>query len=149
MKQGLIIENISNKYKIKTEEEIYICDARGKFKKEEIKPVVGDRVNIQIINEQEKLGVIEEILIRKNYIKRPKLSNIDQLILVISSKMPKPDLLMLDKQLAFAQMLNITPIIVINKIDLSEKVAHQIKEEYLYTGYKIIETNAKVGVRNR
>lgn len=149
MKQGLIVENISNKYKIKTSKEIYICDARGKFKKDDIKPVVGDRVNIDVINEEEKLGVIEEILPRKNYIKRPKIANIDSLILVISSKMPKPDLLMLDKQLVFAEMLNITPIIVINKIDLDENVALQIKEEYFGTGYKIIETNAKEGVRNR
>lgn len=149
MKQGLIVENISNKYKIKTSKEIYICDARGKLKKGDIKPVVGDRVNIEVINEEEKLGVIEEILPRKNYIKRPKIANIDNLILVISSKMPKPDLLMLDKQLVFAETLNITPIIVINKIDLDEKQAQQIKEEYLATKYKIIETNAKEGVRNR
>ena len=149
MKKGLIVENISNKYKIKTSKEIYICDARGKFKKEDVKPVVGDRVNIEVINEEEKLGVIEEILPRKNYIKRPKIANIDNLILVISSKMPKPDLLMLDKQLVFAETLNITPIIVINKIDLDENVALQIKEEYLATKYKIIETNANKRVRNR
>ncbi len=149
MKQGLIVENISNKYKIKTSKEIYICDARGKLKKGDIKPVVGDRVNIEVINEEEKLGVIEEILTIKNYIKRPKIANIYNLILVISSKMPKPDLLMLDKQLVFAETLNITPIIVINKIDLDEKQAQQIKEEYLATKYKIIETNAKEGVRNR
>lgn len=149
MKQDLIIENISNKYKIKTNKEIYICDARGKLKKDDIKPVVGDRVNIDIINEEEKLGIIEEILPRKNYIKRPKMANIDNLVLVISSKMPKPDLLMLDKQLVFAEMLNITPIIIINKIDLDEKIAKQIKEEYLATRYKIIETNAKQGLRNR
>lgn len=149
MKQGLIIENISNKYKIKTKDGIYMCDARGKLKKDDIKPVVGDRVNIQLINEVEATGVIEKILPRKNYIKRPKIANIDQLILVISSKMPKPDLLMLDKQLIFAQNLGITPIIVINKIDLDKNVVEEIKQEYLYTKYKIIQTNAKEGLRNR
>lgn len=145
MKQGLIIENISNKFKIKTENGTYTCDARGKFKKDEIKPVVGDKVNIEIINEEEKTGVIEEILPRINYIKRPKMANIEQLVLVISSKMPKPDLLMLDKQLAFAEFLKISPIIVINKIDLDEKTVTEIKEQYKNAEYKIIETNAKIG----
>lgn len=145
MKQGLIIENISNKFKIKTENETYTCDARGKFKKDEIKPVVGDKVKIEIINEEEKIGVIEEILPRINYIKRPKMANIEQLVLVISSKMPKPDLLMLDKQLAFAEFLKISPIIVINKIDLDEKTVTEIESQYKNTEYKIIETNAKKG----
>ena len=145
MEQGLIIENISNKFKIKTENGIYICDARGKFKKEEIKPVVGDKVNIEITSKEEKIGIIEEILARKNYIKRPKLANIDQLILVISAKMPKPDLQMLDKQLAFAEYLKISPIIVINKIDLDEKNVTEIENQYKNTEYKIIETNAKIG----
>lgn len=145
MKQGLIIENISNKFKIKTENETYTCDARGKFKKDEIKPVVGDKVKIEIINEEEKIGVIEEILPRINYIKRPKMANIEQLVLVISSKMPKPDLLMLDKQLAFAEFLKISPIIVINKIDLDEKIVTEIENQYKNTEYKIIETNAKIG----
>ena len=59
--QGLIIENISNLYKIKTEKGIYEANARGKFKKEEITPVVGDKVEIQILDEENKKAVIEEI----------------------------------------------------------------------------------------
>ena len=146
MKQGKIIENISNKFKIKTDNDIYLCDARGKFKKEEIKPVDGDNVKIEITNEQEKIGVIEEILNRKNYFKRPKMANIDQLILVISAKMPKPDLLMLDKQLAFAEYMNVEPIIVINKNDLDETISKEIEQQYKYTKYKIIKTVAKQGI---
>ena len=119
--QGLIIENISNLYKIKTEKGIYEANARGKFKKEEITPVVGDKVEIQILDEENKKAVIEEIQQRTTYIKRPKMSNITQLVLVVSSKNPKPDLLLLDKQLAFAEYLGIKPIIVLNKIDLDKK----------------------------
>ena len=146
MKQGIIIENISNKFKIKIKDEIYLCDARGKLKKEEIKPVVGDNVKIEITDKQEKLGVIEEIMERKNLFKRPKMANIDQLILVISAKMPKPDLLMLDKQLAFAEYMKVTPIIVINKNDLDEKISEKIEEQYKATKYKIIKTVAKKGI---
>ena len=146
MNQGIIIENISNIFKIICENELYICDARGKLKKEGIKPVVGDKVNFEITKLEEKTGVIEEILPRENYIKRPKIANINQMVLVISSKMPKPDLLMLDKQLAFAEYMNIKPVIVINKIDLAKEIAEKIKEQYKFTNYEIIETNAKENV---
>lgn len=146
MNQGIIIENISNIFKIMCENELYICDARGKLKKDDIKPVVGDKVNFEITKMEEKIGVIEEILPRKNYIKRPKIANINQIVLVISSKMPKPDLLMLDKQLAFAEYMNIKPVIVINKIDLAKEIAEKIKEQYKFTNYEIIETNAKKNI---
>lgn len=145
--KGLIIENITNKYTIKTDLDEFICDARGKFKKDEITPVVGDRVEFDIIDENKKTGVIESILERKNYIKRPKLSNLTQLVFVVSSKMPKPDLLMLDKQLAFAEYMNLKSIIVANKIDLdNRKFANEIKDVYVNIGYKVIETNAKENI---
>lgn len=136
--QGKIINNISNLYYVETEGQIYECNARGKLKLEDIGPTVGDEV---IFNKEEK--IIEEILPRTTYIKRPKVSNITQMICVISAKNPKPDLLMLDKQLAYAEYIGIKSIIVINKIDLDEKKVNEIKEIYKNVGYKIIETNAK------
>ena len=60
--------------------------------------------------------------------------------------MPKPDLLMLDKQLVFAEYMNIRPVIVINKIDLAKEIAEEIKEQYKFTNYEIIETNAKKNI---
>lgn len=142
--QGLIIENISNLYKIKAKKGIYEANARGKFKKEEITPVVGDKVEIQILDKENKKAVIEEIQERTTYIKRPKMSNITQLVLVVSSKNPKPDLLLLDKQLAFAEFLGIKAIIVLNKTDLDKKKEFEkIKEVYQNIGYKVIETIAK------
>ena len=142
--QGLIIENISNLYRIETEKGIYEANARGKFKKEEITPVVGDKVEIQILDEENKKAVIEKIQERTTYIKRPKMSNITQLVLVVSSKNPKPDLLLLDKQLAFAEFLGIKAIIVLNKTDLDKKKEFEkIKEVYQNIGYTVIETIAK------
>ena len=142
--QGLIVENISNLYKIKVQNKIYEANARGKLKKEEITPVVGDKVEIQILDEENKKAVIEKIEPRTTYIKRPKMSNITQLILVVSSKNPKPDLLLLDKQLAFAEYLEIKPIIVLNKTDLDKKKEFEkIKEIYQNIGYTVIETIAK------
>ncbi len=142
--QGRIIENISNLYKVKTEDVIYEATARGKFKKDEITPVVGDNVEIEIIDMKAKKAVIEKIENRKIYVKRPKLANISQIILVVSSRNPKPDLLMLDKQLAFSEFLGIKSVIVLNKTDLDNKQEFkEIKNIYEKIGYKVIETNAK------
>ena len=141
--QGLITENISNKYIIKVEDKLYNCYARGKFKQENIVPTVGDIVNIEVTNLEKCEAVINDITPRKSYIKRPKISNITQIILVISLKHPKPDLLMLDKQLVYAELMNIRPIIILNKIDL-EKEQEILRIEKIYTdiGYKVIKTNA-------
>ena len=141
---GLIIENISNLYKIKINNEIYEAMARGKLKNNEIIPVVGDIVEGEILNKEDRKAIIEEIKERKVYIKRPKLANITQIIFVVSSKDPKPDLLMLDKQLAFAEFLKINSVILLNKTDLDKKEEFkQIKQIYEKIGYKVIITDAK------
>lgn len=140
--QGLIISNISNTYDVKINDVIYKCNARGKFKNEEISPVVGDNVEILVTDEEKKEAVIEKILNRKVYLKRPKIANITQIICVISSKNPKPDLLMLDKQLAYAEYIGINPVILINKLDLNKEV-QEIKDTYGKIGYKVILTTAK------
>ena len=134
--QGKIISNISNLYYIEANEKIYTCNARGKLKDEGI--VVGDIVDF---NENE--NIIEKIEKRDNYIKRPKISNITQIVCVLSAKNPKPDLLMLDKQLAYAEYVGIKAAIVINKIDLDKKMVEEIKEIYKNIGYPIVDTNAK------
>lgn len=140
--QGVIIGNVSNTYKIETTEKIYVAYARGKFKNRDIKPLVGDRVEIEVTDEEKNEAIIEEILPRNNEIKRPKIANIDQIIFIISTKNPKPDLLMLDKQLAYAEKIHVEPIIVVNKCDLKE-IYKSIKELYSKVGYKVIVTSAK------
>ena len=142
--QGLIVENISNLYNVKSKDKIYESTARGKFKKNDIVPVVGDIVEISIIDETNKKAVIEEIQPREVYIKRPRLSNITQIVFVVSSKDPKPDLLMLDKQLAFAEYIGVKAIIVLNKTDLDKKEEFKnINNIYSKIGYKVILTDAK------
>ena len=141
---GKIIENISNLYKVEVNREIYEATARGKFKNENQTPVVGDNVEIDITDKEKHIAVIEKIIPRKVYIKRPKLANITQIVFVLSSKHPKPDLLMLDKQLAFAEFLGIKSVIVLNKIDLDQKAEFKkIKAIYEKIGYPVIETTAK------
>lgn len=141
--QGIIIENISNLYKIKVDDKTYEANARGKLKQDDISPVVGDKVICSLLENEENKAVINEILERSIYIKRPKISNITQIILVLSSKNPKPDLLLLDKQLVFAEFLGINAVIVLNKIDLDkDREFEEIEKVYSKIGYKVIKTVA-------
>lgn len=148
MLKGIVISNISNLYNVEAEnEKIYSCNARGKFKNDEISPVAGDKVEIDIVDEEKSTGVINEIEKRINYIKRPKMSNLNQIILVVSMKLPKPDLELLDKQLAYAEYMKVKPIICLNKVDLeNEEVIANIENIYKNIGYKVIKTNAKEGI---
>ncbi|MBP3707704.1 MAG: ribosome small subunit-dependent GTPase A [Clostridia bacterium] len=150
-KEGVIISNVSNLYIIEDNEsnQILKCSARGKFKDQGVALAVGDMIKYEITDMEKSEGVIEEILERKSYIKRPKIANLTQIIFVVSMKMPKPDLLMLDKQLAFAELNNIKPIICLNKIDLEDdEYIKKIGETYKKIGYKVFETNAneKIGI---
>lgn len=148
MLKGIVISNISNLYNIEAEtNEVYSCNARGKFKNDEISPVAGDKVEIEVIDKEKKIGIINKIEERKNYIKRPKMANLSQIILVVSMKLPKPDLELLDKQLAYAEYLGIKPIICLNKVDLEdERKINQLEEIYQNIGYTVIKTNAKEGI---
>lgn len=137
--KGRIITIISNLFYVETDNNQTIeCTSRGIFKNKEIKPVVGDIVKIDNENNS-----ILEVCDRTSYIKRPKIANVTKLIFVVSAKKPKPDLLMLDKQLAFAEFLKIEPIIIINKIDLDENMAEEIEKIYSNIGYRVVKTNAK------
>lgn len=146
MSKGLIVSNVSNIYEVEDSKSSNIikCIPRGKFKKDDIIPAVGDIVEFEYQTQTD--GIINEIHERKNYIKRPKMSNITQMIFVLSMKMPKPDLLLLDKQLAFAEYNNIKSTICLNKIDLEkDDIIDNIYNIYKKIGYTVIKTNAKSG----
>lgn len=140
--QGRIVANIADRYKVKVANKEYTCYIRGNIKQKENKPVVGDIVKISLVDMDKNEGIIEEILPRTVWIKRPKMSNITQVIFVIAVKNPKPDLLMLDKQIAYSEFLKLKVAIVINKIDLS-KDFDKIKEIYTKIGYPVIEMSVK------
>lgn len=137
MNKGKIIRIISNLYSVLVNDTIIEARARGKFRKEEISPMVGDEVIIDI----EKKYIIE-ILPRKNYLTRPNISNIDLVICVTSTKEPDLSLNLLDKQLAFLALHNIPSMICFTKYDLlndSEKQEiNNLKEYYQSIGITVV-----------
>jgi len=111
--EGLIIKILSNKCYVKVKEEVIVCTLRGKFRSLQLLPLVGDRVIID-----EKKRVIEEILPRKNMIRRPPVSNITQAVIVTSFKNPDFSTNLIDKILVELEFNNIKPIICLTKKDL-------------------------------
>ena len=111
-RSGIIIKAVGGLYTIESLDGIYECKARGIFRKHNISPMVGD--NILFTDE----NVITDILPRKNFIIRPPLANLDQLIFVVSMCKPSPNLVLLDKFIAVAEYKNITPVVVLTKTDL-------------------------------
>lgn len=142
LEKGRIVKALSGFYYIDDGKMIHQCRARGKFRKQDIKPVVGDFVEFQKGNHND--GYLMKILERKNVLKRPPIANIDQAILVFSRKEPDFSSVLLDKFLLLIEHENIMPIIVISKMDLEcDDRIHQYIEEYRSAGYKVIETSAK------
>lgn len=136
-KKGLIIKGIGGFYFVETADGIYECKARGVFRKNKVTPLVGDCVNCL---EKDGTCTIEEILPRKNYLVRPPISNIDQLIIVVSVCEPVPSTLIIDKTIAIAENQGIEPIIVISKTDLED--CEWLIDIYKKTGIKLITFSA-------
>lgn len=138
---GVILKCLGGFYYIDIGDEIIECRARGLFRKESIKPIVGDKCRIRLTNEDKTKGYIEEIYERKNIITRPPVANIDQAIIVFSIKNPNPNFRLLDKFLIQSELNNINSIICINKTDLDSVAAIDFKNIYEKAGYEVVLTN--------
>ncbi len=140
--QGVIIRGVGGNYYVDTNDSVIECRARGLFRNQNIKPLVGDKVIIRLTEENKNFGYIEEILERKNEMKRPSVSNVDQIIIVFAVKNPEPSFLLLDKLLIASELNNLVPIICFNKCDLvDEEYLSKFMDIYRNTGYKIIFTS--------
>ena len=136
MLKGMIVKNISNIYRVQVDNKYYDCEARGKFRKKGITPLVGDFV---LFDEQNKY--ILDILPRKNELDRPSISNIDIALLVTSVKKPDLSLYLLDKLLTVVYLKNVIPVICFTKLDCLDKKElksiKNIKKYYEKLGIKV------------
>lgn len=136
--EGQIIKILSNLYTVSSDGKKYECHSRGKFRKDNITPTVGDYVKFDNHD-----NYILEILPRKNTLDRPLVSNIDQAIIVTSCKEPDFDCNLLDKLLVLLEYNDIKPIIVLTKIDLLNKKEleeiDKIQKYYKSIGYTIFD----------
>ena len=143
--EGLIVKGIGGFYYVDTGNEIIEAKGRGIFKKYGITLAVGDRVELEIIDETGKKGVINSIYPRKNQFIRPPIVNVDTFVVVFAASKPKPNLVLVDKFLVMAEMHGVEAVICINKSDL---VSRDELDEYrnVYDGiYPVIAVSARNG----
>ena len=142
--QGKIIKGIAGFYYVHVVESgVYECKAKGLFRKEKIKPLVGDNVKIDVLNEKEKTGNITEIYPRKNELIRPATANIDQALVVFAVTKPKPHLNLLDRFLVMMESKSIPVILCFNKKDLADDSdLSDLRDIYETCGYPLVFTSA-------
>jgi len=141
---GTIIKGIGGFYYVSTADDVIECHARGKFRKNELSPIVGDVVEITM--NPEGTGNIREIKPRKNFMIRPGVANVDVLVLVSAAKSPLPDYSLLDKLLVIAESKGIKAVICLNKTDLAElDEVREFMSVYERASYPVIAASAKTG----
>lgn len=142
MPKGRIIKALSGFYYVESQGKVYQCKARGRFRKRDQKPLVGDFCEFSY--EEGSDGYILSLEARKNELVRPPICNIDQALLVFSAKEPDFSSLLLDRFLIVIEALNIEPVICISKMDLvSEKSMKEELIPYQDSGYKVVYISSK------
>lgn len=143
--RGKILKGIAGFYYIETvEEKIYECKAKGIFRKDNIKPLVGDDANIDIIDEEKRLGNITEILPRKSQLLRPPVANVDQAVILFAIVKPNPSFNLLDRFLIMMRGQNLPVIICFNKQDIATKEEQEeLTKAYEKCGYKVLFISVK------
>lgn len=145
--QGRIIKGVAGFYYVYLPQKgLYECKAKGIFRKEKKKPLVGDEVQICILDEKDREGSIQEILPRKNQLIRPAVANVDQAMLMFALDDPKPNYLLLDRFLVMMGSAQIPACLCFNKKDLAEPSdLEAVREIYAGCGCPVTFTSTKTG----
>lgn len=138
--RGKIIKGIAGFYYIYAEDShVYECKAKGIFRNQKIKPLVGDNVFIDVIDEKENKGNITQVLKRQNELIRPAVANVDQALVIFAVTDPNPNLNLLDRFLIMMLKQQVNTIICFNKRDIaSEKELRLLEEAYIHSGYQVV-----------
>lgn len=145
--QGKIVKGISGFYYVHVVGTgIYECKAKGVFRNRKVKPLVGDNVEIVVLDEEKRIGNVEEILSRKNELIRPAVSNIDMALVIFAAAKPDPNFNLLDRFLCMMEYQKVPVTICFNKCDLvSEEEKEKLQQIYAPAGYEILFTSVKTG----
>ena len=143
--QGKIIKGIAGFYYVHVPGGIvYECKAKGVFRKDKKKPLVGDDVLMDILDEEQKLGNIREILERRSELIRPAVANVDQALVIFSIVKPQPNFNLLDRFLIMMQQQGIPCIICFNKLDIDDEgLGCAYERVYSSCGYRTMTVSAR------
>ena len=142
--QGKIIKGIAGFYYVHTGDgSVYECKAKGVFRKDKQKPLVGDNVELDILDTEKKLGHIASILPRKNELIRPAVANVDQALIIFAVTKPEPNFNLLDRFLILMEQKELPCIICFNKQDLfSDEEKQELSKIYEKAGHMVLFVSA-------
>lgn len=144
MSKGRIIKAMSGFYYVEVQGTLYECKGRGVLKKDNIAPMIGDFVEMTLLDEDKKQGVIEKIFPRKNSLIRPPIANVTKALLVFGVKDPDPNLSLIDRFIVLAQKESLEIVLCFNKIDLDEANYHkELEAIYERVGYRVLTVSVK------
>ena len=144
MPQGLIVKGVGGLYYVQGEDgQQYILRAKGKFRRQNMKPMVGDKVCYSP-GQGEEHGWLEEILPRSNALLRPPVANVRS-VMIVMAPTPAPDFVLIDTLLIMAREQQIAPVLVVNKCDLDAALGEMVRRDYAKLGAPILEVSAKTG----
>ena len=143
--QGKILKGISGFYYVHVAGSgLYECRAKGLFRRQKVKPLTGDLVEIAVISESDKIGNVEKIFPRKNELFRPAVANIDMALVIFAAASPQPNLNLLDRFLILMQMQHMPVTICFNKMELiTEQQRTELFHIYEGCGYPVLYTSAR------
>lgn len=142
--QGKIIKGIAGFYYVYVEGHgTYACKAKGIFRKEHVKPLVGDNVEMEVLDEKDMEGSIREILPRSSVLIRPAVANVDQALILFAIVKPNPNFNLLDRFLIRMERQDLPTIICFNKLDIaSAEEKETLRQSYETCGYRVLFISA-------
>ena len=149
--QGKIIKGIAGFYYVHAgvgmEARIYECKAKGIFRKDNRKPLVGDDVEMDVLDHEQALGNISKLLPRQNELVRPAVANVDQALVIFAIVSPRPNFNLLDRFLIMMGQQGVPCIICFNKEDIDAQAkGEKFKQIYSACGYETLTVSAREGV---
>lgn len=141
--EGTVVKAYGGHYYVVVGEEVYDCSLRGRFRFEQERVMVGDRVALRPLTPGQ--GVIEKLYPRQTALVRPPVANVDRALVVFAVKDPDPSTLLLDKILVQAEYAGVEPLVCFNKIDLGTEEVEEIIRAYRQAGYPVVCTSVTEG----
>ncbi|MGD0153159.1 MAG: ribosome small subunit-dependent GTPase A [Thermacetogeniaceae bacterium] len=144
MLEGLLIKAYGGFFYVQEGDRVWELKARGRLRRGDQSLIVGDRVLFTPL--EQGTGTLESILTRRNVLMRPRVANVDQLLLVVPLTRPEPDLQLTDRILVCSKLEQIPAMICFNKLDLaSQEDVEALLSLYRKAGYQVFATSALRG----
>ena len=143
---GRIVKGIAGFYYVQSAEGLFACRAKGIFRKDGVKPLVGDNVLFDVVSYDDREGNVTEVLPEKNRLVRPEVANVDQIFLIFSGSVPAPNYEMLNRYLVTVHDYGVPVCLVVNKTDLcTPEVTEEIRKNYEGAPYPMFFVSVRTG----